>query len=145
MDENSLENLSGPVPAPAPLGESAPITTGNFGTDFQRLATTLTGVGKQGIVSPAIGNGNGTEVIPTISSGDMAGPEEAFIPDSSTVSQDFAEGGKKAKRQQRRADRKARGGAFASGRQEDKAARQRSWNASKGLSVGLGESSIRDV
>jgi len=129
-DPSSLENLSGPVPVPPPLGEApvnTPISTGSFTPQTQEVTDAL--VNGTGDVVPPIGTGNETQVIPndTVSSGDIAGPGEAFVPDQTTLVGDFAAGGKKAKRQQRRADRQARGGAFAAGRKEDKQARQTAW------------------
>ena len=93
MDENSLENLSGPVPVPSPLGETAPIKTGSFTPETQKLTNALINGGAD--VNPPIGTGNGTQIIPegSVSSGDIAGPGESFIPDQTTMIGDFAEGG----------------------------------------------------
>jgi hypothetical protein len=133
-DPSSLENLSGPVPVPPPLGEApvdTTISTGRFDSKTQDVTNALVKGGAE--VIPPIGTGNETQVIPTdtVSSGDIAGPGEAFVPDQTTLAQDFAVGGKKALRQQRRADRQARGGAFAAGRKEDKDARMDAWRTSK--------------
>ncbi len=129
-DLNSLANLSGPVGVPAPLGETpvnTPVSTGRFDSKTQDITNALVKGGAE--VIPPIGTGNGTQIIPegSVSSGDIAGPGEAFVPDQTTLVGDFAAGGKKAKRQQRRADRRERGGWFAAGRKEDKERRQEAW------------------
>ena len=128
-DENSLENLSGPVPVPPPLGEApvnTPISTGRFDSKTQDVTNALVNGGAD--VIPPIGTGNQTQVIPTdtVSSGDIAGPGEAFVPDQTTLVGDFAAGGKKALRQQRREDRAGRG-IFYKGRKADKERRQTAW------------------
>jgi hypothetical protein len=128
-DPSSLENLSGPVPVP-PLGEApvnTTISTGSFTPQTQKVTDAL--VNGTGDVVPPIGTGNETQVIPTdtVSSGDIAGSGEAFVPDQTTFAQDFAAGGKKALRRQRRIDRQARGGYFAAGRKRDAKARSDAW------------------
>ncbi len=56
-DPSSLENLSGPVPVPPPLGETpvSGITPGIVNTGFDQVAQALTRGG--GTVNPAIGSG----------------------------------------------------------------------------------------
>ena len=56
-DPSSLENLSGPVPVPPPLGETpvSGITPGIVNTGFDQVAQALTKGG--GTVNPAIGSG----------------------------------------------------------------------------------------
>ena len=61
-DLNSLENLSGPVGAPAPLGQAptSGITPGVVNPGFDEVAQALTQGG--GTVNPAIGSGNNQTV-----------------------------------------------------------------------------------
>ena len=76
-DENSLENLSGPVPVPPPLGETppppetpkeTPTASDVVSKGFKQVAETLTN--GNGAVGQAIGTGNKRTVtgekIPTL-------------------------------------------------------------------------------
>ena len=131
-DLNSLENLSGPVGAPAPLGQTPPTSfnPGIVNAGFAPVAEALTKGG--GNVNPAIGSGTNQTVTGGSGMGAVTGTtdpshnvsgflkaptaEPMFIPETELEGQDlqneeFSEayetGGKRGLRQARRADRKA--------------------------------------
>ena len=118
MDESTnLEQLSGPVPAPAPLGQ-APITTGGFSPNAQRFAPALSGTTPVNTtaVQPTMPIGSGETMYQGFEQEDISNvggvtnivnpneqSTETFIPE--TIEESEVEYGS---REQRRANRSAR-------------------------------------
>ena len=140
-DENSLENLSGPVPVPPTAGEvpvNTPITTGRFDQKTQDITNALmTGSGA------SLGIGNGEITQPTYQQFPSQNPADlqTFIPEAPPTDIDldteaFKQG--MTRGQDRRADRQARKeqgieGGFnkRKARRADRRARKQSWADSK--------------
>jgi hypothetical protein len=158
-DLNSLENLSGPVTAPAPLGQAptSGITPGIVNPGFDQVAQALTRGG--GTVNQAIGSGTnqtitgGSGMDAVSGLGNLAGtsgpssnvsgflkppkPVETVIADAPLTEGELDTEAFKAgttRRQDRRSDRaarKAEGRTGAKNRRADRRARKDSWADSK--------------